>query len=248
MLGCAPQIDSPYTDDPRTSIRDYNLKNILKLDPNKPLRFAIISDSHQNYADLGSTIKIINEKNVSFVLNTGDFTNIGSNTEYDQFIEQVQSLTPPIISTIGNHDTVGKGVDLFRKIFGPDNYFFDHQSFRFIIFNNNYLDMGSIDLPWLDSAINTSPFPVIIMQHIPVSEADYFPGEIKGQVDISYQNPKIFLVLNGHKHGFDDQMTYHYLTHQTARTEGSQYSILTISEGSIYVENCVASNCSSAQY
>lgn len=48
--------------------------------------------------------------------NLGDFTNQGSNMEYDHFAKSYEEIRSPKFTVIGNHDALGAGLFLFDKM------------------------------------------------------------------------------------------------------------------------------------
>lgn len=82
--------------------------------------------------DLDQAIFRINQTTaLDFVVNLGDMTNSAYNFEYNQFLDSIHPLRYPLLSVLGNHDSIGAGPSLFRKIFGDSNFWFESTSRRY---------------------------------------------------------------------------------------------------------------------
>jgi predicted HTH transcriptional regulator len=72
--------DSPFAEKVETNLINSNNATIAKLQTQfaqmsfdeKPLRFALIADSHGNYRDLEKTVKFINQRAVDFTIHLGE--------------------------------------------------------------------------------------------------------------------------------------------------------------------------------
>lgn len=204
-LGCAPFRDSPYSDNILRQERNLNTKALEKLgaiEGDGKIRFAVITDSHQNYKSLDDVIYEINQTpDLDFVVHLGDFTNSSYNFEYDQFLDSYITLMPPAFTVTGNHDAIGAGPALFRKVFGLNNFFFESPSKRFIFFNTaNLEDPESFDPKWLRQTVSASSKPVIIFSHVELRDEERYFGQDAQYFDEVIKDPKTQVVFNGHNH------------------------------------------------
>lgn len=232
-IRCAPLRDSPYSSRLLSPARDLNNQNIAALsdiDADAQMVIAVFADSHQNYRDLRNTITHINRTaNIDFVANLGDFTNQGSNMEYDQFARSYEEIRRPKFSVIGNHDAVGAGALLFDKMFGRLDYFFESASHRFIFFNStNWEAPLKFNSLWLRDAVSDSTKPVIIFSHISLVDKERFSnadGEIFNSVLL---NPKVRLAVHGHLHTYNNYAVSNTRIVQAPRIEGFGWVLLEI--------------------
>lgn len=163
LAGCAGFKNSPFTDDVETDVRDWNALNVQRirsLNLSETFKIATIADSHSNYEDLRSVIEEIDSRSdIDFVIHLGDFTDRGYNYEYDTFVRLLQKLKKPSIVVIGNHDSIGKGPQMYRRIFGETDFSFDFGQTKVIVANNNRLDfLDSWSADWLMGEVAAS-FP-----------------------------------------------------------------------------------------
>lgn len=202
---CAPFRDSPYSDNLLRQERNLNslaLRKLGSIEADGKIRFAVITDSHQNYKSLDDVIYKINQTpDLDFVVHLGDFTNSSYNFEYDQFLDSYITLKAPAFAVTGNHDAIGAGVSLFRKVFGLSNFFFESPSKRFIFFNTANLENPKGFNPgWLRSVVNNSSKPVIIFSHIELRDSERYFKQDAQYFDEVIKDARTQLIFNGHNH------------------------------------------------
>lgn len=232
-IRCAPLRDSPYSSRLLRDERDLNNLNIAALsdiDADTKMNIAVFADSHQNYRDLRNTITHINRTpSIDFVANLGDFTNQGSNMEYDHFAKSYEEIRSPKFTVIGNHDALGAGLFLFDKMFGRYDYYFESSSHRFIFFNsNNWETPLKFQSLWLRDTVSASAKPVIIFSHISLVDPERFSnadGEIFKTV---LSNPKVRLAVHGHNHTYRTYAVSSTWIVQAPRIEGFGWIMLEI--------------------
>ncbi len=149
-------------------------------------KYAFVTDTHigteTGEADLRRTITDINEqKDIDFVVITGDVTEMGTYEEVQLAYRLLATLKIPYYIIPGNHDTgwsESGGVD-FNNRFGDDKFTFDFQGYRFIACASGpYVRMSDGHIPrnaivWLDSLLASTPkeMPLIFINHYPLDES-----------------------------------------------------------------------------
>jgi Icc protein len=156
--------------------KNLNAKNISKItsQPSKnTFRFIVIGDPQRAYDQLEDFVKEANNlDDISFVLINGDLTDFGLNSEYQWVNRILSKLKVPSIAVIGNHDMLGNGAEVYKAMYGPDNFSFSAYKSKFICLNSNSLEHnydGSLpDLPWLEKQLSdASSFDnVFVFSHI----------------------------------------------------------------------------------
>lgn len=150
-------------------------------------QFAQVSDTHVGGAtgadDLRATVKDLNaQKDIDFVLFTGDITEFGSDEELTLAKRILDSLALPWYVIPGNHDSnwSESGANSFRKIFGRETFFFRHKGFMFmgtVSGPNMRMSPGQIpreNLVWMDSVFAANPdkdTPLIFINHYPLDNS-----------------------------------------------------------------------------
>ncbi len=149
-------------------------------------KYAFVTDTHVGTAtgeeDLRRTVTDINqEKDIDFVLVTGDITEMGTNEELKLAKEILANLNKPYYVIPGNHDTgwSESGGVSFITTFGYDKFTFDHKGYRFIACASGpYVRMSDGHIPrdatvWLDSLLKKTPpsMPVVFVNHYPIDNS-----------------------------------------------------------------------------
>jgi predicted phosphodiesterase len=235
-LACAPFRDSAYSDHVLHKERELNENSVEKIGPSGAveadgkIRIAVLADSHQTYKDLDRVIRNINDTpDVDFVVNLGDVTNSGYNLEFDQFLGSYLDIQRPVFNVIGNHDALGAGPKIYKKVFGSPNFFFESDSHRYIFFHSaNLEDKDGFDPQWLKTTVEASSKPVIIFTHAPLRDAERFTGDTAQIMNAVITNPKTQIVLNGHNHVYGYANDTGTVTIQCARPENGQWLLLEI--------------------
>ena len=121
--------------------RDQNIKNIERLQSKEQtdsFRFVVISDCQRFYEEMDEFVEKINRyPGISFVLLNGDITDFGLRSEYLWISQRLEKLSFPFIVVIGNHDMLGNGRELYKQMFGPENFGFSFSGYKFVVLNSN---------------------------------------------------------------------------------------------------------------
>jgi len=153
-----------------------NAKNIALISAQPvpdTLRFIVIGDPQRAYDQLDDFVKVVNQMNgISFVVVDGDLTDFGMNSEFQWINKIMLKLKVPSVAVIGNHDMLGNGPEIYRQMYGPDNFSFSMGSNKFICVNSNSQERnydGSLpNLPWLSNELaeSSSYNRVFVFSHI----------------------------------------------------------------------------------
>ena len=208
MISCR-FVQSLYVQDVEDrKLNDRNMVRIQSIEAATPDSFqiAIISDTHDYYSDLKKQVNYINDhkSEISFVLHTGDATNLGLASEWEMFYDEIKELEVPFVFVTGNHDLLSNGEEIYKQMFGNDmDFFFDFKQTRFIFLNNNnWESRGNVpDIDFITNALTTSGATHnILLAHVPGDDrARYNDQEISDLENlVSASNLKYF--VNGHNH------------------------------------------------
>jgi Icc protein len=193
------------------------------------LSFVQISDSHIGFnkdanpdvtATLREAIAKVNALPTppSFVLHTGDLTQLSKPEEFDTLAESLKSLkTDRIFYVPGEHDVLSDNGDMFRERFGKGTqgdgwHSFDQNGAHFIGLVNvlnlkagGLGSLGSAQLEWLEKDVSglKSSTPIVVFAHIPLWSI--YPqwgwGTDDSEQALSYlKRFGSVTVLNGHIH------------------------------------------------
>lgn len=149
-------------------------------------KYAFVTDTHVGTAtgeeDLRRTVADINsQKDIDFVILTGDITEMGTNDELKLAKEILSGLNKKYYIVPGNHDTgwSESGGVSFIKEFGYDKFTFDYNGYRFIACASGpYVRMSDGHIPrdatvWLDEVLKKTPanMPIIFINHYPIDNS-----------------------------------------------------------------------------
>jgi len=117
-----------------------NLKNIRKIQNSikgkDAFSFAVIGDTQKSFASFQKILQNQSADKFDFMVHVGDFTSSGRYTQYMNMVRFLDETAIPVVCGIGNHDISNRGPECFVHFFGPLNFYFDINSFRFIFINN----------------------------------------------------------------------------------------------------------------
>ena len=151
----------------------------------KSFRFAFLSDTHigspngSAEEDLRRTVADINRRqDISFVVLTGDITELGTNNELRLAKQILDSLQIPYYIIPGNHDTgwSESGGLGFNKTFGDDKFYFKFNGIHFMgCASGPYVRMSDGHVPrnavnWIKEKLKSigKHEPVIFLNHYPL--------------------------------------------------------------------------------
>ena len=230
--------------------KDQNIKNIQRLQSqsqsqNGSFQFAVISDSQRAYDELDAFVqKANNIPGLSFVVLNGDITDFGLNSEYNWISQQLQKLRMPFIVVIGNHDMLGNGREIYRQMFGPENFAFSFSNYRFIVLNSNSREAGfdgSLpDLSWLQGELSATPptREIIVVAHLAPFSGDFDPSLEKVYAKTLADNGRVIYSIHGHEDIYYLDQPYgppvNYLVVNSVREKS--FALVNVNKDSINVE------------
>ncbi len=221
---------------------DVNARNIAKIENNTrgktQIRFAVISDTQRWYDETEDEVAHINQRDdLDFVIHCGDLSDFGVTKEFEWQQRILNKLRVPYVAILGNHDCIGSGKEVFRAMFGKENFSFVAGPTRFICIDTNALEFDFSNpvpnLQYIESfqGDTESTNTIMAMHAAPYSEefnnnvAKAFEQEI-----MSLKNP--LCCIHGHGHAteahelFGDGMMYYQITCAKDR----QYYVFTVNE------------------
>jgi 3',5'-cyclic AMP phosphodiesterase CpdA len=199
---------------------DWNAANLakIKVSPAKPLTFAVLGDSRDNPKIFAAVLKKVNrDPHLAFVIHLGDLVHKAELDQYRTFFRTVrQNLHKPLLAVIGNHELYGKGgLQLYREMFGPDDYAFQLKDNYFIILNDCDPKMGPSpeQWQWLEKELKKSqPYKTrMVFLHIPLCDPwgglkhpHALAPEAAGRLLALFKKYQVTRVFAGHIHGYYD--------------------------------------------
>lgn len=215
LIGCGlPSVRSTPFSIPNDSdlLNESALSYLLANEPlrKNPLRFGIIADPQGNPGAFGQVVKHLDQnEDLDFVLVLGDITDFGLIQEYEWSKAAIKfSKTTPIIVVPGNHDGLGRGKEIFVRMFGSTDLSFIYKGVRFLLWNNNSLEFGrGFSFDFIQNGISQASFEsekIIIASHMPPSSFKQEQKEnlasIKWDSAMIEHKERILASLHGHVH------------------------------------------------
>lgn len=212
IIACGKLEYSPYAVDvDNKNLNERNLSRIFtstrmfQKPVNVDYKFLVISDTHDYYDGLQRQINYINSNasKYDFLIITGDMSNVGLVSEFEETLKYLSKLKIPFLTTSGNHDLLIDGEAIYQRLFGDDTYSFIYRNTKFIIYNNNNWESSGVvpDYDWLDSELRTNNEEnLIVLSHVPPNDKKRFSStEIELMKNMMREN-SVDYYINGHNH------------------------------------------------
>jgi 3',5'-cyclic AMP phosphodiesterase CpdA len=190
------------------NVRAENLSALEARAAPAPLRFAVVGDVQGWYEDAWDAVRLLNTvEGLAFVVQVGDFTDLGRTFEYEQMTEVFEALNVPWFVVVGNHDLLGNGGEIFDEVFGPRNSDFTVARTRFVLLDANSREYGFgsgvPDLAWLESRLEPSPDHdrAVVFSHVAPSSGDFDP-ELRDAFVTLLGARGVALSLHAHDHRY----------------------------------------------
>ena len=131
--------DGRLDSDTSREINPTNIERIEKVCEGKDtIRFIFMGDTQRSYNETEDFVKYVNQlDSIDFIIHGGDYTEFGLKKEFEWNDDILSKLKVPYVGLIGNHDVIGNGDQVFRKIFGNENFSFVVSDVKFVCLNTN---------------------------------------------------------------------------------------------------------------
>lgn len=203
--------DGKLSSGTETNINKKNIEKIESLCKNKDtIRFIMISDTQRSYDETEDFVKLFNRQinNVDFIIHGGDIADFGLTREFEWAHRILSKLKVPYIALIGNHDIIGNGELVFRKMYGTDNFSFIAGDIKFLCLNTNAIEYDYSkpipDFNFIREEIEDSTLfkRTIVAMHAPPGN-EQFNNNVKNIFHkIINLAPSLQFCLHGHEHNF----------------------------------------------
>jgi len=210
LAGCLEY--SPHQLPTDESERDLNRKALERIlaQPDAPIRFAVVGDTQRGFDEAEDAIRAINRRDdVQFVVQVGDFTNVGIWLEFRRMNEIFARLDVPYLVLIGNHDWFSNGGAIYREMFGPTDFAFTHRRVRFVMFDSNSVSHdfdGTVpDVAWVAEQLapSTGHDRSLALAHIAPGGGSLFDGSLTAPLLAVLAQAGVDLSIHGHQHSFE---------------------------------------------
>lgn len=125
------------------------------------LKFAVVSDSHNDNSNLAKALSQAKNEGVKLVIGLGDYTEVGTVADLQKAKEIFLASELPFYSTAGDHDLWDSRnkklipAENFTKVFGSPYQSFSDSNIRFVIVYNsdNYEGVDQVQWEWLENLL-----------------------------------------------------------------------------------------------
>lgn len=232
-----------------------NRKNVQRIEQacagKEQIVFAVLSDTQRWYDETRLAVNSINRRDdVDFVVHLGDLSDFGLAKEFEWMRDELLRLKMPCVCLIGNHDCLGTGSDVYRKVYGDPNFTFQAGDTHFVCVNTNAFEYDySIAIPDFDflrkdlSVVNADT-----ITHRTVVAMHAAPGtdQFNNNVDDVFHEylghyPGLQFCLCGHTHvmqefePLEDGIVYH----ECGAAKGRKYLVFTLKKDGTYDKEVV---------
>ncbi|MFO7991547.1 MAG: metallophosphoesterase [Thermoplasmata archaeon] len=177
-----------------------------------------ISDTHIdggsefNREVLEKVLKEINSGKYDLLIHSGDVTQCGRLSEYQEAQNFFQKLEIPYVVVPGNHDARNGGIHLFEDYIGPSTGFNEFGDAVVIYVNSAIADsnngrVGMVKFDFLEEALNEfndKPIKVVVIHHhtLPIPMAGRERNILSNAGDLLdlFIKSDVDLVISGHRH------------------------------------------------
>lgn len=196
-----------------------NEKNIEKLlskpNPDDTIRIIFTGDSQGFYDEAEGLVEKANSiENVDFLIHSGDISDFGLLQEFEWVDLIFSRLKMPYISVVGNHDLLGKGRDVYKYMYGEEDFSFVYDSVKFIFHNTNSREFnfsGKVpDLDFLRRELSPSPGveAFVAVSHVPPFDVDFDEKLEQSYARLFSECEQFMVSLHGHWHNTTDLIPY----------------------------------------
>ncbi|MCE5205208.1 MAG: PQQ-binding-like beta-propeller repeat protein [Porphyromonadaceae bacterium] len=225
---------------------------VVSAQSGNPFTFALITDTHvgspDNNEDLHRTVQDINtQKNIAFVIVSGDVTEFGSYDELRTAKCLLDDLKVPFYAIPGNHDSnwSESGTNDFLRVFGNETFGFEYGGYKFIgLASGPNMRMGPGQIPrenltWLFEELKETDTdqPIIYVNHYPMDNGLNNWFEVMDV--LRTYNVKLMLCGHGHVHramNFEGIPAAMCRSNLRAKETVGGYTLITVNADSIILQ------------
>jgi predicted phosphodiesterase len=200
---------SPHQLPTDESERDLNRKAVERIvaTPVDRLRFAVVGDTQRSFDHAEDVVEALNRRDdIQFVVQMGDFANVGLWLEFREMNEIFSRLDVPYLVVVGVHDLFSNGRAIYEEMFGPRDFAFTHGRVRFVVFDDNSgrHEGGVPDVAWIEAALAPSSDHdrALAFSHVPLGHGGV-DAALSPLVEAALAEGGVEISFHSHAHRFE---------------------------------------------
>lgn len=231
----------PYECDAE-GISNHNASAITQIETNcaqkDTIRFITTGDTQRHYDESVDLVNAINsQSNIDFVIHGGDMTDFGLSKEFIWMYDILNKIRIPWVAIIGNHDCLGNGYMMFKKMFGSENFVFTANFLQIVCLNTNAIEYDYStpipDFDFIETQLNSAKaknLSTIVSMHAPPLSEQFNNNAAKPFEYYLTSFPKLLFCTHAHDHNtkvtdiFNDGVLYY----GSPSVEKRQFCLFTI--------------------
>lgn len=177
-------------------------------------KFAIVSDSHNDNANLQKALNIAKQQGAKFIVGLGDYSDAGTIDELRNSKVEFDTASLPYYIIAGDHDLwdardkKGDAILNFKEVYGDPYQSFGYQKIRMILIYNsdNYLGLDPLQLDWIETEVERARQDGVELIFIASSIPLYHPSSdhVMGKTEPKLKNQAQHLISLFEKAGVDE--------------------------------------------
>jgi hypothetical protein len=172
-----------------------------------PWRFALMSDVQNGIDEVQDVFSGINAAQTRFLLGAGDLAQFGTREELERFRRELEQLTVPYYTTLGNHDAPETG--LWQELYGRGNFRFAFRGVQFTMLDSASATVDPMAYEWLDewlfeglSRVNVFAMHIPALDPVGTRNGAFGSRNEAGKLLSALHKGNVALTLYGHIHSF----------------------------------------------
>jgi 3',5'-cyclic-AMP phosphodiesterase len=131
-------------------------------------RFALMSDVQEAIDDVQDIFQLMNaQPDLDFLLGAGDLTRRGTVEELERFQYELEALSIPYYTTLGNHE-LGTTPPPYQDLFGRASFQFVYRGVYFTLLDSGSATLDPLVTEWLDGWLAAGRSSVhVVAMHVP---------------------------------------------------------------------------------
>jgi len=122
---------------------------------------------NKGYVDVLNEIGNSTISDKAFAFHLGDYAPNNAPEQFRNVMKHLNHFPIPVYTVIGNHESFGENLNLFKEYFGPTNYAFQIQNDLYVVVDSSKGTINQTILDWMNSMLSKTWRHKIVLTHVP---------------------------------------------------------------------------------